>query len=166
MAKLIDHRNRITISSACVLLGSLLASGCSDSSSPADISGQPFVRVLYQGQPLGDVQVKLHETLEGPALTHSISRQDGNAYFTQVPSPEPSRYFVTVESISDGGWILDSEACQKLSESISLEPLESSRDQRIEIHDNLRRQRDHVERRNRADPLRREALGDCRLTNQ
>lgn len=133
MAQLGNRRNSSVLAAFCLLLGSLLASGCADSSSHADFSGQPFVRVVYQGQPLGDVQVRLHETLEGPVLAQSISHQDGNAYFAEVPSPEPPKYFVTVESISDGGWILDAKACQEISKSISLEPLESSPEQRIEI---------------------------------
>ena len=68
-------------------------------------------------------------------LAQSVSRQNGNAYFVDVPSPEPQKYFVTVESLSDGGWMLDASACQKLSQSISLKALESSPGQRIEIPD-------------------------------
>lgn len=133
MAQLINRRYAIRVAQVCFVLGCLLTCGCSESKSVADVSGQPYVRVIHQGQPLGDIQVRLHESQGGPVLAQSISRQDGKAHFAEVPSPEPSNYFVTVESISDGGWILDAKACKKLSQNTSLEAFESSREQRIEI---------------------------------
>ncbi|MCG8648935.1 MAG: hypothetical protein MI861_03835, partial [Pirellulales bacterium] len=105
-----ENRNSLLGRYVCVLLGCVSAISCRDTNSQVDISGAPFVRVMYQGQPLGDVQVRLHETRGGPVLAQSISRQDGNAYFTQLPSPEPPKYFITVESLSDGGWILNAKA--------------------------------------------------------
>jgi len=109
-------------------------SGCRDSSS-RDISDAPFVQVMYEGQPLGDVQVRLHQVRGGPVIAQAVSGQDGNAYFWQIPSPEPSNYYVTVESLSDGSWSLTPEACQKISENISLKALESSPSQQLGIPD-------------------------------
>ena len=135
MAQLNNSRHTTLLRHACGLLACVLASGCSDTNSRVDASGLPFIQVMYQGQPIGDVQVRLHQTQGGPVIAQSVSRQDGHAYFSQVLSPEPSRYFVTQESLSDGSWMLDSQACQKLSQNISLDPLKSSPGQRIEIPD-------------------------------
>ena len=119
----------------CLVVACSLTQGCSESDASGDVSGAPFVHVEYEGQPLANVQVFLRGSRSGPVLAQSISRQDGNAYFTQLPSPEPSKYFVTVESLGDGGWILDADACQQLTESTFLQSLTSSPVQRIELPD-------------------------------
>lgn len=133
MAQLSDVSISIRVQLTLLLLGSVIAIGCGKSHSQADLSGAPYVSITHQGKPLPDVQVRLHEHAGGPVIVQSISRRDGNAYFTDVPAPEPAKYFVTVESISDGGWMLDSKACEELSKSVSLEPLESASSQQIEI---------------------------------
>lgn len=135
MAQLINVPYETLLRSVCGLFACALVSGCSETNSRVDISGLPFIQVMYQGEPIGDVQVRLHQIQGGPVIAQSVSRLDGYAYFSQVPSPEPSRYFVSLDSISDGSWMLDSEACQKLSQQIALNPLESSPGQRIEIPD-------------------------------
>lgn len=132
MAQLSRHPTLAWVPS-CALCIALCSSGCSESNSRADLIGKPFVNVTYQGKPLSDVQINLHDGQGGAVLAQSISGQDGNAYFTEVPSPEPPRYSVTVESIGDGGWMLNPEACQELSKITFLAPLESTQEQRIEI---------------------------------
>ncbi|MGI9469594.1 MAG: hypothetical protein ACR2OA_20900 [Rubripirellula sp.] len=135
MAQLSNFPNSTVLRNFVFLGACVLVCGCSETNSLVDTSKSPFVQVMYQGEPLGDVQVRLHETQGGPVIAQSVSRQDGNAYFSQVPSPEPAKYYVTVESLSDGSWGLNPQACQKLSESISLKALESSPAQRIDIPD-------------------------------
>lgn len=130
MAGVIAFRKSQPIVLLCALLCCLATSGCGES--PADVSGAPLVQVLYQGKPLSDVQVRLHESRGGPVLAQSVSQTDGNAYFTEVPSPEPTEYFVTVESLGDGGWILDAKACEEIT---ALKSLENEPKQRIEIPD-------------------------------
>ncbi|MEO1616903.1 MAG: hypothetical protein AAFV88_13690 [Planctomycetota bacterium] len=123
----------VSLRVACVFVASIALCGCSDSTPGSNHPDGPLVRVMYQGKPLGDVQVMLHASKGSPVIAQSISRQDGNAYFTEVPSPEPPEYYVTVESVGDGGWMLDPKACQQLSKSISLQSLESSPQQQLEI---------------------------------
>lgn len=133
MAQLSDVSTTFRVHAMLLLLGCVISTGCGETHSQADVSGSPYVSVTHQGKPLPDVQVRLHEHAGGPVIAQSISRPDGNAYFTDVPSPEPTKYFVTVESLGDGGWMLDTKACEELSKSVSLEPLESVSSQRIEI---------------------------------
>ncbi len=119
---------------SCVLFCScVVAIGCGQSGSQMHVDGAPTVRVMYQGKPLGDIQVRLHANHGGPVLAQAISQQNGNAYFPDVPSPEPDKYFVTLESLGDGGWMLDAAACESLTETSQLNALQSSPSQRIEI---------------------------------
>ena len=135
MAQLGNFQTSTVLRKTCILFACVLLSGCGTTDSPVDPSQSPFVQIMYEGQPLGDVQVRLHQTQGGPVIAQSVSRQDGNAYFTNIPSPEPSCYYVTLESLSDGSWDLNPQACQKLSENITLKTFESSPCQQIEIPD-------------------------------
>lgn len=91
------------------------------------------VTILYEGMPLANVNVRLHDGLDGPMLAQSITRDDGRALIANVPSPEPDQYFVSLESISDGGWILDSRAIQRSGSVFKLMPFREKPQQEIEL---------------------------------
>lgn len=122
--------------SACMLLTAcafLCVAGCGGVGMSGNSASGPSVQVVYQGKPLQDIQICLHASRGGPVLTRAVSRLDGKAYFSDLPLPEPDAYFVTIESVADGGWILDPKACKELTESISLQPLEGTSKQELLI---------------------------------
>ncbi|SMP64236.1 hypothetical protein SAMN06265222_108190 [Neorhodopirellula lusitana] len=107
--------------------------GC-DSDGPSTAAmDSPHVQVLYQDGPLPDVCVRLHETQEGPVLAQAISQHDGRARFTELPSPAPDQYFVSMESVSDGGWLLDSKITQAKQNAIRLDSFTQSPQQTIQL---------------------------------
>lgn len=106
--------------------------GCNgDGESPA--THGPAVMVSYQSGPLADVQVRLHEFESGPVLAQAVSASDGRAAFRTVPDPEPSEYCVSLQSIGDGGWILDAKYGEASKSHVRLAPLADHDEQTIEL---------------------------------
>lgn len=106
--------------------------GCNgDHESPAPHA--PAVLLSYQSGPLADVQVRLHESESGPVLAQAVSASDGRASFHIVPDPEPSAYFVSMQSIGDGGWILDAKYGEASKSHVRLAPLAAHDQQTIEL---------------------------------
>lgn len=118
------------------LLAVLLA-GCGGSSTGPQAStiaeGTPVVQVLYEGKPLANVQVLLKPSKDAAVLTRGVSNRNGNAALADLPSPEPETYHVALESISDGGWILNSKVVSKFCDSLRLKPFEQQTQQVIEL---------------------------------
>ncbi|WP_146405657.1 carboxypeptidase regulatory-like domain-containing protein [Allorhodopirellula heiligendammensis] len=114
----------------CMLLNVVFA-GCGES--PTSVVSGPSVMVTYESQPLADVQVTLHATETGPALAQAVSASDGRAYFQNMPLPEPSEYLVSLQSLGDGGWILDPKYAQAAKSRLRLQPLTDSELQTIEL---------------------------------
>lgn len=113
----------------CVL-GFVVIGGC-EAESPHDESA--IVTVLYDGKPLADVSVRLHDRIDGPPLTQAITQDNGEARLPNIPSPEPAEYFVSLESFSDGGWILDPRATQRSGNALKLKSFAERLHQEIEL---------------------------------
>lgn len=117
---------------AYLALTALVIAGCGSGDRSRSGSSGPSVAVSYQSDPLPDVEVSLHATPTGPALAKAISASDGRAHFANVPSPEPTEYFVSLQSLGDGGWILDSKFAATNS-GVRLKPLANHDQQTIEL---------------------------------
>lgn len=111
----------------------LLLAGCDGDASPPDLSGTPVVRVKFQGEPLAGVQVSLFGPSSQSPLVRAITGNDGNAYFTELPSPEPDRYRIGLESLGDGGWMLDPKVIEPFCEAQVLDPLQQSPVQELSL---------------------------------
>ncbi|KAA1258452.1 hypothetical protein LF1_09720 [Rubripirellula obstinata] len=114
-----------------ILLPCLIA-GCEPIPEESDVESERVV-IRYQGRPLADVRVGLHGDRNGPVLSQAITDDNGQAVFRDLPSPEPSPYFVTLESVSDGGWILDSRVIKRSRTKLELPPFSSQLVQEIEL---------------------------------
>jgi len=132
------------LGAACRLLAlSLLwMVGCDSDDTSLAISNAPAIQVLYQDAPLAGVEVSLYgPTRNGDRpksaqpLAVAITREDGKAYFTDVPSPEPSQYRLALKSVSDGGWILAPKVMKSFCQSQRLDPLSSSPVQELTLPD-------------------------------
>ena len=109
---------------ACICIG------CG-STSVVDETRSPIVMVDYDGHPLADVHVRLHDSSGGSIVAQAITRDDGQAVFSDLPSPEPAKYFVSLESVGDGGWILDTHLIERHHDALELSPFMDLRIQRI-----------------------------------
>ncbi len=115
------------------LLSCICFCGC-DSSPQSDTgSGGPSITVVYEDQPLADVQVRLHEAAQGPVLAQAITSDEGRAVFRDLQSPEPSEYFVSMDSLSDGGWILNPKVVKPALDAIRVQPFATNTNQQIEL---------------------------------
>lgn len=112
-------------------LAALVGCGEADFAPPPDDS--PAVKVMFQSSPLADVHVRLHASPDGPAIVQAITGADGRALFGDVPSPEPDQYHVSLESISDGGWMLDPKVIAPTLDSLRLGPLSQNQTQAIDL---------------------------------
>ncbi len=118
---------------ACLIASMFSVVGCGPGDTARSEPNGPSVAVSYQSDPLADVEVSLHATSTGPALAKAISASDGRAHFADVPSPEPTQYFVSLQSQSDGGWILDSKFAAAANSGFRLKPLAGNDQQTIEL---------------------------------
>ncbi|EKK00091.1 hypothetical protein RBSH_04613 [Rhodopirellula baltica SH28] len=91
------------------------------------------MKILYDGKPLANVQVLLKQTADGTPLARAITNERGLAFVAELPSPEPEDYVVAMESISDGGWMLNPSVMKKFSDSLRLKPFSESPQQTIEL---------------------------------
>lgn len=115
------------------LIGLIVLLGCQTRSTTPDDSASPSILIVYEGDPLANVHVRLRESEHSPVLAQAISDIDGVATFTELPSPEPSAYCVSMESVSDGGWILDAKVVEKFTRPIRLNPFAVNSRHTIEI---------------------------------
>ena len=118
---------------ACVLATMLMIAGCGDGGAGTQPVDGPGVMIRYQSKPLADVQVRLHAEASGPPVAQAVSASDGVARFAGIPSPEPEEYFVSLASLGDGGWMLDTKYLKPADSGFTLKPLSSDARQRIEI---------------------------------
>ncbi|EMI58539.1 hypothetical protein [Rhodopirellula sallentina] len=107
--------------------------GCEAASHTESANPTASVQVVYESEPLANVQIMLKQTADGPALTHAISDRLGVARFKEMPEPEPAEYVIAMESLSDGGWILDRKVVGKFCDSLRLKPFSQSPNQIIEL---------------------------------
>ncbi len=107
--------------------------GCSDALPPAPPEDAPSIKVVYQSDPVANVHVQLHGTENGPIVARAITSADGKARFVDLPDPQPAEYFVSLESVSDGGWILDPKLMQRFTKTQRLKPLTQKSTQSIEL---------------------------------
>lgn len=106
--------------------------GCGDDAA-SPISTGPVVLVQYQSEPLADVHVRLLSSASGPVLTQAITQRNGQAIFVDLPSPEPEAYFVSLESVGDGGWILNPKITDRAIAPLRLKPLTDNPLQSIQL---------------------------------
>ena len=109
--------------------------GCGSGNAGPDRSGAPTVAVTFRGDALAGVQVSLYDEPDGPPLVRAVTREDGKAYFTDVPSPEPLRYRVDLESLGDAAWMLDPKVIEPFCQGQTLDPLEQSPSQQLALPD-------------------------------
>lgn len=119
--------------------------GCDSGDTSLSLSSVPAIQVLYREAPLAGVEVSLYgPTSDGlksgqpkidQPLAVAITRDDGKAYFTDVPSPEPNQYRLALKSVGDGGWILDPKVIKPFCQSQTLDPLSSSPVQELTLPD-------------------------------
>lgn len=106
--------------------------GCDSPAVPV-ISDAPKITVSYAGNPLADVHVRLHDSPGGPVIAQAVSDDAGHATFDELPVPEPAHYFVSMESVGDGGWILDAKMLQRENAARQWPPFATTPIQRIEL---------------------------------
>ena len=116
-----------------MLCAAVVLVGCDDSSTTSPSESDTYVKVVYDGKPLANVQVLLKQTADGAPLARAITNERGFAYVSELPSPEPQDYIVAMESISDGGWMLNPSVMKKLGDSLHLKPFSESPHQTIEL---------------------------------
>ena len=123
----------VTFALATTLTAGLSAALVGCGGSGGDSANGPGIAVIYESDPLADVQVRLHDGPDGPVLTQAVSATDGVARFADVPSPEPDRYHVSLASIGDGGWILDPQYLKPADSGLTLHPLATAAIQQIKL---------------------------------
>ncbi|MCM2373219.1 hypothetical protein [Aporhodopirellula aestuarii] len=107
--------------------------GCDAQSQTETGAEEASVKVVYQSNPLANVLIVLKQPADGKPLAHAISARSGRASFQSLPNPEPEQYVVSMESNSDGGWILDSNIMAKFCDSLRLKPFSQVPNQLIEL---------------------------------
>lgn len=140
MAGVIRHRFADQAFGVCGLVGlSLLAlvslTGCGGQAGRSESADGPAVVVTFRGDPLGGVQVSLHDDPDRPPLARAVTGADGKAHFADVPSPEPPRYHVGLESLGDGGWMFDRKVVEPFCQTQTLDPLEQFPSQELALPD-------------------------------
>ncbi|EMI15339.1 signal peptide protein [Rhodopirellula maiorica SM1] len=122
-----------TLASVLLIPAILAFSGCGGLDSGPTDSDSAGVAVTYRSDPLADVHVRLHGSATGPVLAAAISSTDGIARFEHMPSPQPDEYFVSLCSLSDGGWILDAKYLKPSDSGLKLKSLATGEVQPIEL---------------------------------
>jgi len=115
------------------ILAAVVMTGCSENRQPVAASSGHHVVVMYQADPLADVHVRLYATPDGPVLAEAISAMNGHVHFDRLPSPQPAEYFVSLESISDGGWMLDSKFGKAATSALRLKSLDEKTSQQLTL---------------------------------
>lgn len=105
--------------------------GCGGDRS-AELEGRS-VLVSFGNDPLADVQVNLHDSSAGPVISSAVTDGAGIARFAELPNPEPEQYWVSLISISDGGWILDNKYLEAQASGLQLGPIEGFERQTIRL---------------------------------
>lgn len=113
-------------------LAVLLVSGCGGPSTLQPTSG-PGVRFTCEGSPVANLLVRLHASPEGPCVGQGITSDDGVARFSELPQPLPQRWYVALESIGDGGWMLDTRYATPGASGLTVERLEAEQPVTLEL---------------------------------
>lgn len=115
----------------CLLATLVPVLGCRDVAAPETAVGK--VQVVYDGEPVVDVQVRLHAIEGGPVVAQAVTDGQGMAPFMECPSPEPDAYFVSLESVSDGSWMLDPDVVQRAAAAWKLQPFATQPEQTLKL---------------------------------
>lgn len=121
------------VSTWTAMCAAVVLAGCDASSTTSTSESDTYVKIIYDGKPLANVQVLLKQTADGTPLARAITNERGLAFVAELPSPEPEDYVVAMESISDGGWMLNPSVMKKFSDSLRLKPFSESPQQTIEL---------------------------------
>lgn len=106
--------------------------GCTGGDSNSPRTG-PSVSVVYQSNPIADVQIRLHDATTGSVVAQALTSSDGQAYFSKLPYPEPTEYAVSLDSVGDGGWTIDEQYTNAKDSGLRLAPLASNEQQQIDL---------------------------------
>jgi hypothetical protein len=66
-------------------------------------------------------------------VAKAVSGIDGQVDFVDLPSPEPDEYFVSLQSLGDGGWILDPQFASATESGLRLQAIDTNNRQTIDL---------------------------------
>jgi hypothetical protein len=115
-----------------LVLAVLLMTGCGGPTTLQPAAG-PGVRFTCEGSPVANLLVRLHASPEGPCLGQGITADDGVVRFSELPQPLPERWYVALESVGDGGWMLDARYATPSANGLTLERLEEEQPATLEL---------------------------------
>jgi len=107
--------------------------GCGSEVGSTEAADGPTVAVMFQDDPLAGVQVSLYGPTGEAALARAVTRDDGKAYFTDLPSPQPTQYRIELQSLGDGGWMLDPSVVESFCDSQVIKPFHASPSQELAL---------------------------------
>lgn len=114
------------------ILGLTLLAGCINSERTAGSDSPAGIAVTYQDSPVAGLEIWLLDSPNGRVVSRSITLSDGIARF-DPPSQEPEEYFVSLESLGDGGWVLQPRVVAPFIEQTTLKPFAVKPVQSIEL---------------------------------
>lgn len=91
------------------------------------------VRFLCEGAPVANLLVRLHPSPDEPFVAQGITADDGIARFSKLPNPLPERWYVALESVGDGGWMLDPRYATPSPEGLTVDSLHEQDPPTIEL---------------------------------
>lgn len=114
------------------VLAALELAGCGTSTTLQPTTG-PGVRFLCEGIPVANLHVRLHASPDEPFLLQGVTADDGIVRFGQLPEPVPDRWYVAVESLGDGGWMLDPRYATPGGNGLTVDRLDEQQPATLEL---------------------------------
>lgn len=115
-----------------VVLAALGLAGCGAPTTLQPTAG-PGVRFTCEGSPVANLHVRLHASPNEPFLLQGITAVDGLVRFGELPQPLPERWYVAVESLGDGGWMLDPRYASPSENGLTVERLDEQQPATLEL---------------------------------
>lgn len=114
------------------VLAALELSGCGTPTTLQPTTG-PGVRFLCEGSPVANLHVRLHASPDEPFLLQGVTADDGIVRFGELPEPVPDRWYVAVESLGDGGWMLDPRYATPDANGLTVDRLDEQQPATLEL---------------------------------
>jgi len=114
------------------LLVFLWATGCGGQTTLQPASG-PGIRFLCEGAPVASLHVRLHASPDETFLVQGITTDDGIVRFNKLPQPPPELWYVALESVGDGGWMLDARYATPGTSDLTVTALDEAQPPTIEL---------------------------------
>jgi len=114
------------------LLVFLWAAGCGGQTTLQPASG-PGIRFLCEGAPVANLHVRLHISPDEPFLAQGITTDDGIVRFNKLPQPPPELWYVALESVGDGGWMLDPQYATPGKSGLTVTTLDEAQPPTVEL---------------------------------